>query len=44
MTAPTVALYDTRCELCQEQILADIDRVVEIDGAWVHAHCAEETE
>lgn len=37
-----IAAYDGRCGLCGDAITADTDEIVNIDGEWCHAQCAED--
>lgn len=38
---PIVAAYSSRCSICDERIVEDVDEIVCVDGEWVHADCAE---
>lgn len=38
---PVIAAYDGRCTLCDGRITSDVDEIVNVDGEWVHADCAE---
>jgi hypothetical protein len=37
-----LALYDGWCGLCHNDIEADVDHIICVDGEWVHAECAED--
>lgn len=36
-----LALYDGRCAICDEHIVADSDYIVSVDDEWCHEDCAE---
>ena len=37
---PILARYQSRCGICDSLIVED-EEIVEVDGEWVHADCAE---
>ncbi len=39
-----LARHDSRCGVCDQEIVEDQDTITLVDDEWVHEDCAEEAE